>query len=86
MVVEDYLRTNDYFGPRLERFIKVMRVMTLFQVSSERMRLILMAHPEFRDDVHDIIVKDYASIEEYLCKACKVDRDTLQKLKNRLLA
>ncbi len=26
MVMEDYLRTNDYFGPRLEKFIKVMAV------------------------------------------------------------
>ena len=85
-VMEDYLRTNDYFGPRLEKVIKVMRVMTLFQVSPDRMRLILMAHPEFLEEVHANIVKQFGSIETYLCEACEIDPNTLQKLKNQLLA
>lgn len=86
VVMEDYLRTNDYFGPRLEKFIKVMRVVTLSQVSPERMRLILMAHPEFLNEVHDTIVKRYGAVETYLREACGIDRDTLKKLKDRLLA
>jgi protein-tyrosine phosphatase len=85
MVMQDYLRTNDYFGPHLEKLIKVMRVLTLYQVSPERMRLVLTAHPEFLNEVHDLIVKKYGSVEKYLCEACEIDRDTLQKLKNQLL-
>jgi protein-tyrosine phosphatase len=84
--MEDYLRTNNYFGPRLEKLIKVMRVVTLPQVSPERMRLILMAHPEFLNEVHDTIVKRYGAVETYLREACGIDRDTLKKLKDRLLA
>ena len=86
MVMDDYLRTNDYFAFRLEKFIRVMRVVTLFQVPPERMRLILMTHPEFLEEVHATIVKRYGSVETYLCEACEIDRDTLQELKNRLLA
>lgn len=85
-VMEDYLRTNDYFGPRLEKFIKVMRAVTLSQVSPERIRSILMAHPEFLNEVHGTIVKRYGAVETYLREACGIDQDTLQKLKDRLLA
>ena len=84
-VMEDYLLTNDYFGPRLEKLIKVMRVVTLSQVSPERMRLILMAHPEFLGEVHDTIVKRYGAVETYLREACGIEQHTLQKLKDRLL-
>jgi len=86
MVMDDYLRTNDYFAIRLEKFIRVMRVVTLFQVPPARIRLILMTHPEFLDEVHATIVKRYGSVETYLCEACEIDRDTLHELKNRLLA
>lgn len=85
-VREDYLRTNDYFAPRLEKFLRVMRVLTLAQVSLERIRLILMAHPEFLDEVHGILMNRYGSVETYLREACGLEQDTLRKLKDRLLA
>ncbi|WP_225410765.1 tyrosine-protein phosphatase [Stigmatella hybrida] len=85
-VMEGYLRTNDYFAPRLEKFLKVMRVLTLAQVSSERMRLILMAHPDFLEEVHGTLMKRHGSVETYLREACGIEQDTLRKLKDRLLA
>jgi protein-tyrosine phosphatase len=85
-VMEDYLRTNDSFALRLEKFIRVMRVLTLAQVSPERMRLILMAHPDFLDEVHGTLMKRYGSVETYLHEACGIEQDTLRKLKDRLLA
>ena len=45
--MEDYLRTNDYFRPHPETFVRVMRDVALSRVSTERARLILMACPEF---------------------------------------
>ncbi|SET28811.1 tyrosine-protein phosphatase [Stigmatella erecta] len=85
-VMEDYLRTNDFFAPQLEKFLKVMRVLTLSQVSPERMRLILMAHPDFLDEVYGTLMKRYGSVETYLREACGIEQDTLRKLKDRLLA
>lgn len=85
VVMEDYLRTNDYFEPRLERFVKVMRVVTLSQVSPERMRLVMQAHPEFLNEVHETIVKRYGTVETYLRQACGIDQATLQNLKDQLL-
>jgi protein-tyrosine phosphatase len=84
-VMEDYLRTNESFGPRMEKFIRVMRAMTLFQVSPERMRLIMRAHPDFLNEVHDTLLKRYGSVEAYLREACGIAPETLRKLKDRLL-
>ena len=84
-VMKDYLRTNDYFEPRLEKFVKVMRVAALPRVSPERTRPILMAPPEFLSQVHDTIVKQYPAVETYIRKACRIDQDVLQKLEDRPL-
>jgi protein-tyrosine phosphatase len=85
LVREEYLRTNDYFRPRMERFIKLLRVLTLFQVSKERMRLILMVQPEFLDHIHNDMLERYGSVEGYLRGACGIEQDTLQALKAHLL-
>ncbi|MBL8294893.1 MAG: tyrosine-protein phosphatase [Bryobacterales bacterium] len=86
MVMDDYLLTNDHFRPRLERFIQWMRILTLWQVSPERIRLVAMAHREFLDEVHTLIVRDYGSVEMYLSEACQIEHDTLRNLKNRLFS
>jgi hypothetical protein len=84
-IMDDYLRTNDYFGPRPEKFVRVMRDVALSRVSPERTRLILMACPEFLSEVHDTIMKRYAAVEIYLREVCGIDQDALHKPKDRLL-
>ncbi|ADO75620.1 uncharacterized protein STAUR_7865 [Stigmatella aurantiaca DW4/3-1] len=79
-------RSLDFFRPRLEKFIRVMRIMTLFQVSPERIRLLAGAHPEFLNEVHGTLVKRHGSVESYLREACGIEQDTLQRLKDRLLS
>ena len=38
-VMDEYLRTNDYFGSRSEKFVRVMRNVALSRVSPERTSL-----------------------------------------------
>jgi protein-tyrosine phosphatase len=84
-VVEDYLMTNSYYEPRLIKFIKLMRWLTLFQVSPERMKLILMADREALDAVYDHVIRKYGLIEAYLCQACEIEQSTIMRIKNLLL-
>lgn len=86
VVRDEYLRTNEYLAARRDRFIAVMRGLTLFQVSRERMNLLLMAHAEFLDVVHELIVERHGSVEQYLAECCGIKREALQRLKERLLA
>lgn len=85
-VREEYLKTNDYFRPRVDRFIQVMRVLTLRQISTERMRLVMMAHGEHLDRVHGGILSRYGSVEGYLRDGCRIDAAVVRRLKDRLLA
>ncbi len=82
VVRADYLRTNDQFQMRLDRFIKRLRVITLYQVPEQRMRVIAMAHAEYLDEVYARILKDYGTVEAYL----SLDPATLDALRANLAA
>lgn len=84
-VVENYLLTNKYYENRLNQSIKVMRWMTLFRVTPERMKMILEAKPEYLDEVYKDIQKQYGSIHAYLTDACQIDKQVIYRLKNLLL-
>jgi protein-tyrosine phosphatase len=85
-VAEDYLRSNEHVGPRLEKLTQTVRLLTLFRVSPERMRLILTAQPEILDDVHRKIIDRHGSIADYVSGPCRVERQTLEALRRLLLA
>jgi protein-tyrosine phosphatase len=84
-VREDYLLTNLYYQQRLAKFTRYARILTLRQLSSQRITLVLSAHPQFLEEVHTNIIRDYGSIESYLIDGCHIDFHTLAHLKNRLL-
>jgi protein-tyrosine phosphatase len=84
-VLDEYLCTNDRYAPRLEKLLKLVRILTLFQVPSERVRLLLMAHPDSLAEVHDSIVREHGSIEGYLSDACSLDGQALKTLRQSLL-
>lgn len=72
-------------GPRRERLIDRLRVLTLFAVSRQRLQLILQAQPECLQQVHAEIVQRHGTVERYLSEACAVDQATLERRKQRLL-
>jgi len=76
IVRADYLRTNELFQDRLDRFIRRLRAMTLYQVPEQRMRTIAMAHAEYLDEVYAKILKDHGSVESYI----GVHQATLERL------
>jgi protein-tyrosine phosphatase len=84
-VILEYLMTNRFYESRMEKLIKVMKWITLFQVSTERIKLILMADREVLDGVYDNIIRRYGSVETYLCEACEINQTMILKLKNMLL-
>lgn len=84
-VAHEYLMTNRFYESRMEKLIKVMKWITLFQVSPERMKFIFQAQRAVLNEVHDNIIRKYGSIETYLCEACEIEQSIILKLKNLLL-
>ncbi len=85
-VLADYLRTNDAFAPSLAKFSKTVRRLTLYRVTEERIRAVMMAHPEHLNDVYESILARYGTVHAYLVGACGIEEGVIEKLKNRLLA
>ena len=85
-VVQDYLLSNDYFAPVLDRIVLRFRLLTLFQVPRERLLLLLTANADILNDVHARMMTQHGSIEQYLTAACRIDPATLERLRSRLLA
>jgi protein-tyrosine phosphatase len=85
LVLADYLRTNEYFLPPLEKLITLARVLTLNRASPDRLRFLLRAHPEILNEVHQQIIERYGSIEAYLRDACGIGAETLARMRNLLL-
>jgi len=85
LVMTDYLRTNDAIRPEVERAIRLLRLLSLFQIPAGRMRQMAMAHPEPLHQVYEHMIQRHGTIEEYLMGACNVNSATLQQLKRRLV-
>lgn len=84
-VQENYLLTNQHYGARLSKFIRVMRWGSFFTVSPERMKHILEAKAEYLDEIYEEILRQYGSVESYLSAACQIDKQVMNRLKNQLL-
>lgn len=84
-VEENYLLTNQFYAHRLEKMSRIMGWLSLFRVSPERVKYIMEAKPEHLNEVYEGISKEYHSIEEYLRKACQIDKQVVEKLKMQLL-
>jgi len=85
VVMEEYLYSNYLIEPKMKKVEKMIKWMSLFQVSSERIKPMLEVRREYLDDVYNIIIKEYGDIETYLCEACDIKLKSLMDLKNLLL-
>ncbi|MFS0816287.1 tyrosine-protein phosphatase [Lysinibacillus sp. 1P01SD] len=85
IVMEEYLFSNDLIAPKMKKIEKMIKWMSLFQLSTERVKPILEVRQEYLEDVYNEIIIQYGDIETYLCKACKIQKRSLSDLKNLLL-
>lgn len=59
--------------------------MSLFQMSSERIKPILEVRRDYLEEVYNKIIGQYGDIENYLRLACKVPQSNLENLKQLLI-
>ncbi len=83
-VVDDYLATNRFIGPRAAQLIRLLRWMSLFRISRKRLESAMEAHREGLDGVLDEVLGRYGTVERYLREACGVDRASLSNLERWL--
>jgi len=84
-VIDNYLYSNELIEPRMRKVEKFIQIMSLFQLSSERIRPILEVRREYLNEVLSQIYKKYGNIETYLSESCNIPSECLKNLKEHLL-
>jgi len=84
-VMEEYLYSNHLIEPKMKKVEKMIKWMSLFQVSSEKIKPMLEVREEYLDDVYHEIIKQYGDIDTFLCEGCRIKQESLSTLKNMLL-
>ncbi len=85
VVAEEYLSTNRFIGPRINRIIFMIRILSFFRASIEQIRPMLEVRPVYLNSVLDEILRRYGTVENYLIECCGVEPDTIEKLRSRIL-
>lgn len=84
-VIEQYVMSNDLIKPRMKKIERFIRFMSLWQVSPERIKPMLVVRREYLEDVLDYILEQYGSIENYLVGTCGIEEKTIKDLRNMLV-
>ena len=80
-VMEDYLLTNELMKLKMEKAEKIIRRMSFFRIPSEKIKPLLEVRREYLEVVIDEIFNKYDSVENYLTKACGLDKQIIEKVK-----
>lgn len=84
-VINEYLLSNQLIAKRMKKVETFIRWMSLFQMSSERIKPILEVRRDYLEEVYNKIIGQYGDIENYLRLACKVPQSNLENLKQLLI-
>ena len=84
-VINDYLVSNQLIATRMKKVETFIRWMSLFQISSERIKPMLEVQRNYLEEVYTKIIEEYESIETYLRVACNIPQSNLDKLKQLLI-
>lgn len=81
IVFDEYLSTNDFIKDKMEAAEKIIRRMSFFRASSDKIKPLLEVRREYLEDVITEIFTRYGSIEKYLSAACGVDKQSIEQIK-----
>ena len=84
-VIEHYLKSNALIEPRMIKVERFIRLMSLYRISSERIKPLLIVKRAYLDTALQKIFSEYESIESYFIEGCEVDERTLINLKEMMI-
>lgn len=84
-VVSDYLLSNPLNKSETDRVIRMLRLLSGFRISRERLLPLLEVRSEYLEEVLDELFAQYGTIEAYLMQGCGVEEKTIQVLRERFM-
>lgn len=83
-VVSDYLLSNTLNEYRMAQLTRLLRFMSLFRLSKERLKPLLDVRREYLEEVLDELYRQYGTIDAYLADACGIQEQTIKRFKDNL--
>lgn len=80
LVIEDFLATNQCTEASIKHFTRILRLMSLFRASPERIRQVMEVRPEYLNHILDEIDDRCGGIEAYLTNFCRIPIESLHSL------
>ena len=84
VIIEDYLKTNDLMKDHVMKFMRYLRLMSLYRISRERMLPLFQVQDDYLRDILKDVENKHQTIENYLLKVCQLDQKTIDSLKKIL--
>ncbi|MGM0873266.1 MAG: tyrosine-protein phosphatase [Bacillota bacterium] len=84
-VIDQYLRSNALVEPRMKKAERFIRIMSLYRISPERIKPLLIVNKAYLENVLQDMFKQYGSVESYLMNGCGIEERTLHQLKDMLI-
>ncbi len=84
-VREDFLKSNIYTADKIEKYIWMIRLGSLFRTDPEQVRPLLGVEAAYIDAAFDTMKSEYGSIDNYLREGLGLSDALREKLRNNLL-
>jgi protein-tyrosine phosphatase len=84
-VINDYLASNGFIEQRMKKTMRFIRLMSLFRVSKEKIKPMLIVRRDYLEEILDKIFADHKTIENYLYSFCGVEQNRISELRQLLI-
>jgi protein-tyrosine phosphatase len=85
-IIEEYLATNHFMKQKMDDVSKVIRKMSLFRATHEKIRPLLEVRRPYLEEVLDEILRRYITYENYLQKACGLKAQEIDGIRTIICA
>jgi protein-tyrosine phosphatase len=85
IVLEDYLKTNEYTADFIEKTIRKVRTRTLFRNDGEMLRPLLEVEERYLQNAFNTIDEDWGEFDTYVSNGLGLAETDVQSLKKRFL-
>lgn len=84
VIIEDYLKTNELMKDHVKKFMRYLRLMSLYRISRERMLPLFQVQENYLKDILKDIENKHNTTEKYLLEICQLDQTVINQLKKQL--
>lgn len=83
-ITKDYLETNDYLLPKVQKSLRILKIFSLGFFPVKNVEIAATAHERYIETIYECINNKHGGIEKYLSHG-GIDQEKITELRNNLL-